>query len=183
LVTPADLGRPSVVRWRVVPAHVCTDPADRNAVTIVAGRPSRGARTAAVVAHLGLLGNASSALIMYAWPGRRSRFVREQCAEAFDFQMTYIGAYLVVVLITALGTALGVVPYEAAMVVWVLSAFGFTAFELTLEVRASVAACRGNRAHYPRSLRLLRRKLAEDIDDDDRGGGTPRSEPAPMDCA
>ncbi len=62
------------------------------------GAPAREpvfARLAIVAAHLGFpLGNGLTPLVFFWQPGKRHRAVREHCASAFDFQMTYVCSLL-----------------------------------------------------------------------------------------
>ncbi|MQA02738.1 MAG: DUF4870 domain-containing protein [Streptosporangiales bacterium] len=106
--------------------------------------PSGTERFAAAIMHLS--GYASFflvPLIVYLVEGRRPTYLREQAAEAANFQLTFLLANIV------LGVAsVFVLPALLFPVIWV----GW----LVLNLVGGVASAAGTRFRYPLTLRLLR---------------------------
>lgn len=115
------------------------------------------ARLAIVCAHLGVpLGNGLSPIVFAWWPGKHRPRVREHCAAAFDFQMTYAVAVVLGLL------AFIVVAQDAgvALVVGVgVAVSAFALFSLFFGIRAAVDGWQGRPARYPPSVRMMRREL------------------------
>lgn len=125
------------------------------------GAPAREpvfARLAIVAAHLGFpLGNGLTPLVFFWQPGKRHRAVREHCASAFDFQMTYVCSLLLafIALLFMANATDSNFPY-------LLIAIGVVGGDVLLlfyGIRAAIDGWRGRAARYPPSIHMLRREL------------------------
>ncbi len=100
-------------------------------------------KTMAVLAHvLGILTGFLGPLIIYLVNGDKDRYVRHHSAEALNFQLTVLIAYLVsfVLMIVLIGFLL-------FFVVWVLS--------IVFCIQAAIAANRGEWYRYPINIRMV----------------------------
>lgn len=116
------------------------------------------ARLAIVAAHLGFpLGNGLTPLVFFWQPGRRHRAVREHCASAFDFQMTYVCSLLLA--LTALLFIANATQSNVPILLIAIGVVGGNVLLLFYGIRASIDGWRGRAARYPPSVHLLRREL------------------------
>lgn len=103
-------------------------------------------RSWAMVAHwLGLATSFIGPGIVAATKGRRSRYVREQAMEAVNFQITAIGAWIAVGIVT--GVTFGVAGFLMPLLglVW-----------MAMAGVGGLSAATGNSFRYPYILRLFR---------------------------
>jgi uncharacterized Tic20 family protein len=131
-----------------------------------AGAPDGVSRLCTVAAHLAFpFGTVVSPLLYYFVPGSRDRRVREHSAAAFDFQLTYVFGFLIVVAAVSVAFSLTIGFDDGAVVTAAVLAMIFDVLLLFFAIRAAVDAWRGGRARYPASLRLLRRAADRRGDD------------------
>ncbi|MEU5860506.1 DUF4870 domain-containing protein [Nonomuraea sp. NPDC047529] len=119
----------------------------RPAEPYVPGRfgPRRGSddTTMAMLAHLlGLLVSWVGPLIIYLMKKDESPYVRDQAAEALNFQITMFIGYLVAGVLTVVLVGLLLFP-----IVWIVS--------LIFHIQAAVATNRGENYRYPFAIRLI----------------------------
>ncbi|WP_248961017.1 DUF4870 domain-containing protein [Sphaerisporangium perillae] len=106
-------------------------------------RPGSDDTTLAMLAHLlGLLTSFLGPLVLYLVKKDESPYVRDQAAEALNFQITLFIAYAVCAIL-----ALILIGFLLMFVVWIGS--------LILMIMASVAANRGENYHYPMNIRFV----------------------------
>ncbi|GAA1512077.1 hypothetical protein GCM10009677_51310 [Sphaerisporangium rubeum] len=106
-------------------------------------RPGTDDTTMAMLAHLlGLLTSFIGPLILYVTKKDESPYVRDQAAEALNFQITLVIAYVVCFVLSFLIIGLILFP-----VLWIGS--------LIIMIMASVAANRGENYRYPLNIRFV----------------------------
>ena len=116
-------------------------------------------RLAIVAAHLGIpLGNGLTPLVLFWQPGKRHRAVREHCAAAFDFQMTYVCSILVSMI--ALLFVASATQSNLPIILVVVGIVGGGLLLLFFGIRAAIDGWRGEPARNPPSVRLLRREVS-----------------------
>ncbi|MEU1391473.1 MULTISPECIES: DUF4870 domain-containing protein [unclassified Nonomuraea] len=107
--------------------------------------PRRGSddTTMAMLSHLlGLLVSWIGPLIIYLMKKDESPYVRDQAAEALNFQITMFIGYLVASVLTIVLVGLLLFP-----IVWIVS--------LIFHVQAAIATNRGENYRYPFAIRLI----------------------------
>jgi hypothetical protein len=120
-----------------------------------AAPPPSGSNTGlAAFAHIGgLLAGFLVPLIIYLTADHQDRFLREQSAEALNFQITFtivsFGALLLSIPIALITFGLGLLLVVPAMM-----AFGIAA--LVFMIQGAVAANRGDEYRYPINIRLVK---------------------------
>ncbi|WP_214414301.1 DUF4870 domain-containing protein [Sphaerisporangium fuscum] len=106
-------------------------------------RPGSDDTTMAMLAHvLGLFTSFLGPLVMYLVKKDESPYVRDQAAEALNFQITLFIAYAVSTVL-----AIVIIGFLLMLVVWVGS--------LILMIMAAVAANRGENYRYPMNIRFV----------------------------
>lgn len=106
-------------------------------------RPGTDDTSMAMLSHLlGLLISWVGPLIIYLMKKDESPYVRDQAAEALNFQITMFIGYLVAGLLTIVLIGLLLLP-----VVWIVS--------LIFQVQAAIATNRGQNYRYPINIRLI----------------------------
>jgi uncharacterized Tic20 family protein len=106
-------------------------------------RPGSDDTTMAMLAHLlGLLTSFVGPLVLYLVKKDESPYVRDQSAEALNFQLTLFIAYAVSWVL-----AFVLIGFLLMFVVWIGS--------LILMIMASVAANRGENYRYPMNIRFV----------------------------
>jgi uncharacterized Tic20 family protein len=106
-------------------------------------RPGSDDTTMAMAAHLlGSLVSWVGPLILYLVKKDESPYVRDQSAEALNFQITMFLGYLAAGLLSVVLVGLLLLP-----VVWLVS--------LIFQILAAVSASRGENFRYPVSVRLI----------------------------
>ncbi|GGO66245.1 DUF4870 domain-containing protein [Nonomuraea cavernae] len=106
-------------------------------------RPGSDDTTMAMLAHLlGLLVSWVGPLIIYLMKKDESPYVRDQAAEALNFQITMFIGYMVAGLLTIVLIGLLLLP-----VVWIVS--------LIFHIQAAIAANKGENYRYPIAIRLV----------------------------
>ncbi|MFI7053624.1 DUF4870 domain-containing protein [Streptosporangium canum] len=106
-------------------------------------RPGGDDTTMAMLAHLlGLLTWFVGPLVVYLAKKDDSPYVRDQAAEALNFQLTLMIAYFVSWIL-----AFVLIGFVLMFVVWIGS--------IILMIVAAVAASRGERYHYPLNIRFI----------------------------
>ncbi|MEU6728331.1 DUF4870 domain-containing protein [Nonomuraea wenchangensis] len=106
-------------------------------------RPGSDDSTMAMLAHLlGLLASWIGPLIIYLIKRDQSPYVRDQAAEALNFQITMFIGYIVAAVLSVVFIGVLLLP-----VIWVLS--------LIFHIQAAVATNKGQRYRYPLSIRMI----------------------------
>ncbi|GAA3811999.1 hypothetical protein GCM10022226_35750 [Sphaerisporangium flaviroseum] len=106
-------------------------------------RPGSDDTTMSMLAHLlGLLTSFVGPLIIYLVKKDESPYVRDQAAEALNFQITLFIAYVVCTVL-----AFVIIGFLLMFVVWIGS--------LIMMIMASVAANRGENYRYPMNIRFV----------------------------
>ncbi|GAA1705397.1 hypothetical protein GCM10009734_05070 [Nonomuraea bangladeshensis] len=106
-------------------------------------RPGTDDTTMAMLAHLlGLLASWIGPLIIYLIKRDQSPYVRDQAAEALNFQITMFIGYVVAGVLSVVFIGVLLLP-----VIWVLS--------LIFHIQAAVATNKGQRYRYPLSIRMI----------------------------
>ncbi|MEV0591073.1 DUF4870 domain-containing protein [Nonomuraea cavernae] len=106
-------------------------------------RPGSDDTTMAMLAHLlGLLVSWVGPLIIYLMKKDESPYVRDQAAEALNFQITMFIGYMVAGLLTIILIGLLLLP-----IVWIVS--------LIFHIQAAIAANKGEKYRYPIAIRLV----------------------------
>ncbi|MFF0773133.1 DUF4870 domain-containing protein [Nonomuraea wenchangensis] len=106
-------------------------------------RPGTDDSTMAMLAHLlGLLASWIGPLIIYLIKRDQSPYVRDQAAEALNFQITMFIGYVVAAVLSVVFIGVLLLP-----VIWVLS--------LIFHIQAAVATNKGQRYRYPLSIRMI----------------------------
>ncbi|MEU0567050.1 DUF4870 domain-containing protein [Nonomuraea sp. NPDC005983] len=106
-------------------------------------RPGSDDTTMAMLAHLlGLVVSWVGPLIIYLMKKDESPYVRDQAAEALNFQITMFIGYLVAGVLTIVLIGLILLP-----LVWIVS--------LIFHIQAAIAANRGANYRYPIAIRLI----------------------------
>ncbi|QYC39758.1 hypothetical protein Nocox_10695 [Nonomuraea coxensis DSM 45129] len=106
-------------------------------------RPGSDDTTMAMLAHLlGLLASWIGPLIIYLMKRDQSPYVRDQAAEALNFQITMFIGYVVAAVLSLVFIGVLLLP-----VIWVLS--------LIFHIQAAVATNKGQRYRYPLSIRMI----------------------------
>ncbi|MEV5558670.1 DUF4870 domain-containing protein [Nonomuraea wenchangensis] len=106
-------------------------------------RPGSDDSTMAMLAHLlGLLASWIGPLIIYLVKRDQSPYVRDQAAEALNFQITMFIGYVVAAVLSVVFIGVLLLP-----VIWVLS--------LIFHVQAAMATNKGQRYRYPLSIRMI----------------------------
>ncbi|MEU8396581.1 DUF4870 domain-containing protein [Nonomuraea sp. NPDC048892] len=106
-------------------------------------RPGTDDTTMAMLAHLlGLLVSWIGPLIIYLMKKDEAPYVRDQAAEALNFQITMFIGYLVAGILTVIFIGVLLLP-----VIWVLS--------LIFHIQAAVASNKGQPYRYPFSIRMI----------------------------
>ncbi|MFG1612621.1 DUF4870 domain-containing protein [Nonomuraea wenchangensis] len=106
-------------------------------------RPGSDDSTMAMLAHLlGLLASWIGPLIIYLVKRDQSPYVRDQAAEALNFQITMFIGYVVAAVLSVVFIGVLLLP-----VIWVLS--------LIFHVQAAIATNKGQRYRYPLSIRMI----------------------------
>ena len=104
---------------------------------------SHVASPVAAFISVGTLGWAAPLIIFLVYKDR-SRFIREQAAEALNFQITLLVAYLVVLVITIITFGLGALLFFVPLILSIV--FG---------IIAALATNRGESYRYPMNIRLV----------------------------
>ncbi|WP_219472317.1 DUF4870 domain-containing protein [Nonomuraea rhizosphaerae] len=106
-------------------------------------RPGTDDTTMAMLAHLlGLLVSWIGPLIIYLMKKDESPYVRDQSAEALNFQITMFIGYLVAGLLSIVLIGLILFP-----IIWIVS--------LIFHIQAALAANRGENYRYPIAIRMV----------------------------
>ncbi|MEV4376455.1 DUF4870 domain-containing protein [Streptosporangium sp. NPDC049644] len=106
-------------------------------------RPGSDDTTMAMLAHLlGLLTSFVGPLVLYLAKKDESPYVRDQAAEALNFQLTVLIAYFVCMIL-----ALVLIGFVLMLLLWIGS--------IIMTVIAAVAANRGENHRYPMSIRFV----------------------------
>ncbi|MFG1943620.1 DUF4870 domain-containing protein [Nonomuraea sp. NPDC048826] len=106
-------------------------------------RPGTDDTTMAMLAHLlGLLVSWVGPLIIYLMKKDESPYVRDQSAEALNFQITMFIGYMIAGILTIL-----VIGFLLLPIVWVVA--------LIFQIQAAIAAQRGENYRYPVNIRLV----------------------------
>ncbi|MGW7479990.1 DUF4870 domain-containing protein [Nonomuraea muscovyensis] len=106
-------------------------------------RPGSDDTTMAMLSHLlGLLVSWVGPLIIYLMKKDEAPYVRDQSAEALNFQITMFIGYLVAGLLSIIIIGLFLLP-----IIWIVS--------LIFHIQAAIAANRGENYRYPISIRLV----------------------------
>ncbi|MFI6510209.1 DUF4870 domain-containing protein [Streptosporangium sp. NPDC050855] len=106
-------------------------------------RPGSDDTTMALLAHLlGLLTSFIGPLVLYLAKRDGSPYVRDQAAEALNFQLTVLIAYVVCCVL-----AFVLVGFVLMLLLWIGS--------LIMAIVATVAASRGERYRYPMTIRFV----------------------------
>lgn len=106
-------------------------------------RPGTDDTTMAMLAHLlGLLVSWVGPLIIYLMKKDEAPYVRDQSAEALNFQITMFIGYLVAGVLSIVVIGIFLFP-----VIWIIS--------LIFHIQAALAANRGERYRYPIALRMV----------------------------
>ncbi|MEV4109144.1 DUF4870 domain-containing protein [Nonomuraea sp. NPDC049695] len=106
-------------------------------------RPGTDDTTMAMLSHLlGLLVSWIGPLIIYLMKKDESPYVRDQAAEALNFQITMFIGYVIAFVLAFIFIGLLLLP-----VIWVLS--------LIFHILAAIATNRGERYRYPFSIRMI----------------------------
>ncbi|WP_157247983.1 DUF4870 domain-containing protein [Nonomuraea typhae] len=107
-------------------------------------RPGTDDTTMAMVAHLlGLLVSWIGPLIIYLMKKDESPYVRDQAAEALNFQLTMFIGYFVAGILTIILIGFLLLP-----VIWVVS--------LIFHIQAAIATNKGANYRYPISIRMIK---------------------------
>jgi uncharacterized protein len=100
----------------------------------------------------GMLAHFSSWFLFFVGPllflltlGRNSSFVRRQAAEALNFQLTFLGLNLIMIVGVIVTLGLGALLYPIIWLAW-----------LVLPLIAGIASLVGSPFRYPLTLRLVR---------------------------
>jgi uncharacterized Tic20 family protein len=97
----------------------------------------------AMVSHLlGLLVSWVGPLIVYLMKKDESPYVRDQSAEALNFQITMFIGFIVAALFSIILIGLLLLP-----IVWIIA--------LIFQIQAAIAAQRGQNYRYPINIRLI----------------------------
>lgn len=106
-------------------------------------RPGSDDTTMAMLSHLlGLLVSWIGPLVIYLIKRDESPYVRDQSAEALNFQITMFIAYMVCFVL-----AFVLIGFFLLPVVWLIS--------LIFHIQAAIAANKGENYRYPMSIRLV----------------------------
>ncbi|WP_433439823.1 DUF4870 domain-containing protein [Nonomuraea sp. CA-141351] len=106
-------------------------------------RPGTDDTTMAMLAHvLGLVVSWVGPLIIYLMKKDESPYVRDQAAEALNFQITMFIGYIVAGILVVVFIGMLLLP-----AVWILS--------LIFHIQAAMATNRGERYRYPFSIRMI----------------------------
>jgi uncharacterized Tic20 family protein len=106
-------------------------------------RPGSDDRSMAMLAHLlGLLVSWVGPLILYLVKKDESPYVRDQAAEALNFQITVFAALMISGILTIVVIGIILLP-----IVWIGA--------LIFQIQAAVSANRGENFRYPFSIRLI----------------------------
>lgn len=106
-------------------------------------RPGSDDASMAMLAHLlGLLVSWVGPLILYLIKKDESPYVRDQAAEALNFQITVFAALMVSGILTIVLIGVFLLP-----VVWIGA--------LIFQIQAAISANRGENYRYPFSIRLI----------------------------
>ncbi|MFI6600411.1 DUF4870 domain-containing protein [Nonomuraea sp. NPDC050536] len=106
-------------------------------------RPGSDDTTMAMLAHLlGLLVSWIGPLIIYLMKKDESPYVRDQSAEALNFQITMFIGYIVAFVLSFV--LIGIILFP---VIWIVS--------LIFHIQAALAANRGQNYRYPISIRMI----------------------------
>ncbi|GAA4523674.1 DUF4870 domain-containing protein [Nonomuraea ferruginea] len=106
-------------------------------------RPGTDDTTMAMVSHLlGLLVSWVGPLIVYLMKKDESPYVRDQSAEALNFQITMFIGFIVAALFSIILIGLLLLP-----IVWIIA--------LIFQIQAAIAAQRGQNYRYPINIRLI----------------------------
>lgn len=106
-------------------------------------RPGSDDTTMAMLSHLlGLLVSWVGPLVIYLMKKDEAPYVRDQAAEALNFQITMFVGYVVAGLLSIIIIGLFLLP-----VIWIVS--------LIFHIQAAIAANRGENYRYPISIRLI----------------------------
>ena len=106
-------------------------------------RPRTDDTTMAMLAHLlGLLVSWVGPLIIYLMKKDESPYVRDQAAEALNFQITMFIGYIVAALLSIVLIGLFLFP-----IIWIVS--------LIFHIQAAMAANRGANYRYPMTIRMI----------------------------
>jgi uncharacterized Tic20 family protein len=106
-------------------------------------RPGTDDTTMAMLAHLlGLLVSWIGPLIIYLMKREESPYVRDQSAEALNFQITMFIGYIVAAVLSFVLIGLVLFP-----IIWIVS--------LIFHIQAAMAANRGLNYRYPISIRMI----------------------------
>ncbi|MFI9555303.1 DUF4870 domain-containing protein [Nonomuraea endophytica] len=107
-------------------------------------RPGTDDTTMAMLAHLlGLLVSWIGPLVIYLMKKDESPYVRDQAAEALNFQITMFIGYLVSFVLTIV-----IIGFLLLPVVWVIS--------LIFHIQAAIATNKGENYRYPISIRMIK---------------------------
>lgn len=108
--------------------------------------PSGTDRLLALLAHWsGLPTLFVGPLVIAATAGRQSAFVREQAIEATNFQLNFLGACIVIGILSGITFGIAAVMYVPLVLAWML-----------LSGIGGMSSLCGNRWRYPWSVRLLK---------------------------
>ncbi|MEV4173458.1 DUF4870 domain-containing protein [Nonomuraea sp. NPDC049709] len=106
-------------------------------------RPGTDDTTMAMLSHLlGLLVSWIGPLIIYLMKKDESPYVRDQAAEALNFQITMFIGYLIAGILTVVFIGILLLP-----IVWILS--------LIFHIQAAMATNKGQPYRYPFSIRMI----------------------------
>ncbi|MEV6030273.1 DUF4870 domain-containing protein [Nonomuraea sp. NPDC052116] len=106
-------------------------------------RPGTDDTTMAMLSHLlGLVVSWVGPMIIYLMKKDESPYVRDQAAEALNFQITMFIGYVISGILTIIFIGLLLLP-----VVWILS--------LIFHIQAAMATSKGERYRYPFAVRLI----------------------------
>ncbi|MEU8144792.1 DUF4870 domain-containing protein [Nonomuraea sp. NPDC048901] len=106
-------------------------------------RPGSDDTTMAMLAHLlGLLVSWIGPLIIYLMKRDESPYVRDQSAEALNFQITMFIGYVVAGLLTVV--LIGIILFP---IIWIVS--------LIFHIQAAIAANKGENYRYPIAIRMV----------------------------
>ncbi|MDA0634668.1 DUF4870 domain-containing protein [Nonomuraea sp. MCN248] len=106
-------------------------------------RPGTDDTSMAMLSHLlGLLISWVGPLIIYLMKRDESPYVRDQSAEALNFQITMFIGYMIAALLTIVLIGILLLP-----IVWIVA--------LIFQIQAAIAAQRGENYRYPINIRLI----------------------------
>ncbi|MFD9945092.1 DUF4870 domain-containing protein [Nonomuraea sp. NPDC059023] len=107
-------------------------------------RPGTDDTTMAMLSHLlGLLVSWIGPLIIYLMKKDESPYVRDQAAEALNFQITMFIGYIVSFILTIV-----IIGFLLLPVVWIVS--------LIFHIQAAIATNKGENYRYPISIRMIK---------------------------